>query len=307
MKWRDQNLSVTWWLKKFLLQKIFFPTKISAKDKLTELWSECVSAVNIELVQNKEVKNKVRPSSRTISHELTGLDDHLLKGADQLNLKNSSQLLWTNTTQHLRPGQQEKPGVRFSEKQCEEALSWIHSSSICANIQSQHHVCFVKLLFFLWNDECFHLIRFILLTQYKSFFARCTENSHPKWGDVKSVQWPTDTGQKTWLQNNVQLCRRISATWSEWSQAEGGARVHEAAEQLHFQQTISGCILNHPRQRKLGRRKPWEIWRESHLLLFRAAEWKSRDQRGRTQEESTNWPVFFFCLWAAQRDSCSVN
>lgn len=84
-----------------------------------------------------------------------------------------------------------------------------------------------------------------------------------------------------------------------------GLLVQKAAEDLHFQQPISGCILNHPTS-QLGPRNPWEIWEESHLLLFRAAEWKSSDQRGRRKDDLIG-RCFCSCLWAARRDSSSAN
>lgn len=64
--------------------------------------------------------------------------------------------------------------------------------------------------------------------------------------------------------------------------------LKEAAEQIHFQPPISGCILNHPRQSP----EPLRDVRESHLLLL--------TERPNREEKTLIGLFFVLCFGGAE-------
>lgn len=73
--------------------------------------------------------------------------------------------------------------------------------------------------------------------------------------------------------------------------------VQKAAEELQFQQPISGCILNHPRQSSA--QKPLR-----DLRGVTPATVQSERAAAKQDEKKTNWTVF---LRAPRRDSSLAN
>lgn len=79
--------------------------------------------------------------------------------------------------------------------------------------------------------------------------------------------------------------------------------VQKAAEELHFQQPISGCILNHPRQSS----GPETPERSDGTHTCYCSELLSERAAAKQEEKKTNWTVFLFYLRAPQRDSRLAN
>lgn len=104
--------------------------------------------------------------------------------------------------------------------------------------------------------------------------------------------WSQVLSQQQKLEKNMQVCWWIAATWSERSSAEEGQGV--CAESSWGSTFSAAYFWLHTKSStsELKPRNPRETWKESHLLLFRAAERAATKER----EKRTNWPVFLFRL-----------